>query len=244
VRGEVYLPKSVLPSLNAARVKEGLLPFANARNAAAGTLRASDHFNGQMSRMHDSVGSSSSSSSLLELPAKSAGAATAARLAVQELSFFAYDLFAPTASTPSYNGNLGDESSRNEYEKESAQPSSHAEIRNWLQSWGFMLPGPSAEIDLHLSAPNAGTGEGSQDQNAIDDPAALFGVKIANDNEGADVGEVQSSTKTAEALTALLRDAEMAREGLGYDVDGVVFKVDSWAQREVIVVGGVSKCGG
>jgi DNA ligase (NAD+) len=35
----VYLPKTALPALNVARLAAGLLPFANPRNAAAGTLR-------------------------------------------------------------------------------------------------------------------------------------------------------------------------------------------------------------
>ena len=240
MRGEVYLPKSVLPALNAARVNEGLLAFANARNAAAGTLRASDHFNGQIS---DSSGSTSR-----QPEAPSTGAASAARLAVQELSFFAYDLFVPTTSTSTFNNNLDSvANSRNETEEEAVQPSSHAEIRDWLQSWGFMLPGPSAEIDLHLNSPAAGLAEGGQIEGAKGGEDEVLAVEIDGVNIDADaaataavaavVAEVQSSTATtAEALTALLRDAELARKGLSYDVDGVVFKVDSWAQREVSAV--------
>jgi len=39
VRGELYLPRRALGSLNAAREREGLAPFANPRNAVAGAIR-------------------------------------------------------------------------------------------------------------------------------------------------------------------------------------------------------------
>lgn len=41
-RGEVYMPKKVLERLNEERIKNGEQPFANCRNAAAGTLRQKD----------------------------------------------------------------------------------------------------------------------------------------------------------------------------------------------------------
>jgi len=42
VRGEVYFPVAVFEEFNAARVESGLSPFANPRNAAAGSLRQKD----------------------------------------------------------------------------------------------------------------------------------------------------------------------------------------------------------
>ncbi|HID31777.1 MAG TPA: DNA ligase (NAD(+)) LigA, partial [bacterium (Candidatus Stahlbacteria)] len=42
VRGEVYLPKKEFERINQERVKKGEPPFANARNAAAGTLKHLD----------------------------------------------------------------------------------------------------------------------------------------------------------------------------------------------------------
>jgi len=42
IRGEVYLPKSVFARLNIERDEEGLPPFANPRNAAAGSIKQLD----------------------------------------------------------------------------------------------------------------------------------------------------------------------------------------------------------
>ena len=42
VRGEVYMPKESLKAINDERIAAGLQPFANCRNAAAGTLRNLD----------------------------------------------------------------------------------------------------------------------------------------------------------------------------------------------------------
>ena len=42
IRGEVYMPISVFTKLNAERDEDGLLPFANPRNAAAGSIKQLD----------------------------------------------------------------------------------------------------------------------------------------------------------------------------------------------------------
>lgn len=43
IRGEILMPRPVFDSLNSVREKENLAPFANPRNAAAGTLKLLDH---------------------------------------------------------------------------------------------------------------------------------------------------------------------------------------------------------
>ena len=43
IRGEILMPRPVFDSLNAVRENEGQAPFANPRNAAAGTLKLLDH---------------------------------------------------------------------------------------------------------------------------------------------------------------------------------------------------------
>src|SRR5690606_7601827 len=42
VRVEIYFPGAAFADLNAAQVEQGLAPFANPRNAAAGSLRQKD----------------------------------------------------------------------------------------------------------------------------------------------------------------------------------------------------------
>ena len=42
IRGEIYLPKAIFARLNAERDEEGLPPFANPRNAAAGSIKQLD----------------------------------------------------------------------------------------------------------------------------------------------------------------------------------------------------------
>lgn len=42
LRGEIYIPKQDFAAVNDSRLKQGLQPFANARNAAAGAVRSSD----------------------------------------------------------------------------------------------------------------------------------------------------------------------------------------------------------
>jgi DNA ligase (NAD+) len=42
IRGEIYMPRAVFNKLNDERIKEGITPFANPRNAAAGTLKLLD----------------------------------------------------------------------------------------------------------------------------------------------------------------------------------------------------------
>jgi len=42
IRGEIYLPRKGFDEMNAARLQKGELPFANPRNAAAGTLKQLD----------------------------------------------------------------------------------------------------------------------------------------------------------------------------------------------------------
>jgi DNA ligase (NAD+) len=42
VRGEILMPRAVFNKLNEERIKEGITPFANPRNAAAGTLKLLD----------------------------------------------------------------------------------------------------------------------------------------------------------------------------------------------------------
>jgi DNA ligase (NAD+) len=43
VRGEILMPRSVFDRINKERTEAGLVPFANPRNAAAGTLKTLDH---------------------------------------------------------------------------------------------------------------------------------------------------------------------------------------------------------
>jgi hypothetical protein len=132
------------------------------------------------------------------------GNGAAAGLAVRALAFFAYDVFVPPAA----------ESSRRSSPDDSHRPGSPgspdqraAPLRSHTEMRAWLRSWGFA-----LPEPVA---------------AATF---AARDQDGDDGGW---DSGTAAALAKALRAAEGAREGLGYDVDGVVFKVDDLALREV-----------
>src|SRR3712207_8724877 len=52
VRGEIYFPVAAFADVNAGMVEQGKAPFANPRNAAAGSLRSEEHTSELQSRQY------------------------------------------------------------------------------------------------------------------------------------------------------------------------------------------------
>ncbi len=127
VRGEVYLPEAAFQKLNADRLAAGEQPFANPRNAAAGSLRQLD-------------------------PKVTAG---------RDLHFFAYGV-ATTEGLPA---------------------SRQSELHEFLRSLGFRTP----------------------------------------------PYQIASSVET---VLPIIEETIARRETLGYDIDGLVIKLDSFAEQE------------
>ncbi|MDG9729673.1 NAD-dependent DNA ligase LigA [Ignatzschineria sp. RMDPL8A] len=132
VRGEVFMRKAVLEKLNQSQLKQGLKPFANPRNAAAGSLRQLD------SRI----------------------------AAKRNLSFYCY----------SVGVNEGNQ----------REIQAHSEWLEAVKSWGV--------------------------------PVCTLNKKVTN----------------VKGLLDYYRDMGEKRDGLAFEIDGVVYKVDALSQQETL----------
>jgi hypothetical protein len=170
---------------------------------------------------------------------------------VRALAFFAYDVFVPPAAESSRPESCSSESSSSDdsssHEGSSSSRGSRGE--NCSPEGSSSHEGSSSRGSRGEScSPEGSSSRGSRGQRtvppkshtemrtwlrswgfALPEPVAEA-TFAARDQDGNDGG---LDSGTAAALAKALRAAEGAREGLGYDVDGVVFKVDDLALREV-----------
>ena len=206
VRGEAYMPTAALGPLNRLREACGLAPFANARNAASAAIR-------QQPRANDGDE---------EVNEKKMNLSRLALASAQALRFQAYDVHVPAVpwAVPA------------EPVRANTWFESHSAARRALQKWGFCVPECVATVNLRLHVVDETQAAAAANTGLSDSQEVGRAAAVSSDNDRSAVST--DADAVARKMFECVQSMEMRRSTLGLDVDGVVFKVDAHAQRELL----------
>ena len=224
IRGEIFMPNDALKPLNLLREKNGLSPFANARNAAAGAIRQQPEVSTftrgtklEKKKHIDSIELNTNATKKIHFN-------DLALESMKTLRFRAYDVCVVederSLETVKNKCETINQMGNNSF------PASHSEVRKMLQHLGFQVPKCVAAIELCISHESScsRTRLQSDDTEASVNASTLSSIEALPD----DIASV------ATEMSSCVQEMEQLRHTFGVDIDGVVFKIDNHADRRLL----------